>query len=148
MKIYLGADHAGFELKEKLAYLLKELGHEVEDKGPAEYDPNDDYPDYIAPVARAVSDDPSARGIVLGGSGQGEAMVANRFNGVRASVWYGGGTEVLKVSREHNDANMLAIGTRFAGEEETLHAVKIWLETPFSGEERHRRRIAKIDQNA
>lgn len=145
MKIFIGSDHAGFELKEKLIPFLKELGHEVEDKGAYTYDPQDDYPDFIRPVAEAVSRDLEARGIVLGGSGQGEAVCANRTRGVRTALWYGGSHETLKLSREHNDANVLSLGARLIGEEEALDAVKLWLETPFSGDERHKRRIEKID---
>jgi len=147
MKIYIGSDHAGFELKQKLVLFLKELGHEVEDFGAHELDENDDYPDFVAPVARAVSEDVDAKGIVLGGSGQGEAIAANRVNGVRAVVYYGGNEDIVKLSREHNDANVLSLGARFLSEDEAKEAVKLWLETPFSGEERHRRRIEKIDKS-
>ncbi len=146
MKIYIGTDHAGFELKEALKKFLGELGYEVEDKGAFSLDPADDYPDFIRPTAEAVANDPErSRGIILGGSGQGEAMVANRFKGVRAAVYYGGQQEIVKLSREHNNANILALGARFISEYEAKEAVRIWLETPFSGEERHARRIKKID---
>ena len=146
MKVFFGADHAGFELKNTLvAYVRDELGYDAEDLGAHELDEGDDYPDFIAPVAEQVSKDPEgARGVVLGGSGQGEAMVANKFPGVRAAVFYGGDKKIITLSREHNDANILALGTRFLGEAETKEAVKLWLETPFSGEERHVRRIGKI----
>ena len=147
-KIYLGGDHAAFPLKEKIKeYLKRDLGYEVEDKGAFNFDGFDDYPDYIKPVARAVASDPgNNRGIVMGGSGQGEAIVANRFKGVRTAVFYGGPEEIIKLSREHNDANILSIGARFVSENDIMRAVKLWLETPFSGEERHKRRIAKIDE--
>ncbi len=146
MKIFLGSDHAGFELKNKIRNLLEGLGEEVFDKGPSAYDEGDDYPDFIAPVAREVSKNPkTTRGIILGASGQGEAMVANRFSHVRATVYYGGTKEILKLSREHNDANVLSLGARFLSEEEAFDAVKVWLATPFSKEERHERRIAKIE---
>ncbi|MCR4279232.1 MAG: RpiB/LacA/LacB family sugar-phosphate isomerase [Candidatus Zambryskibacteria bacterium] len=145
MKIFIGADHAGFELKEKLIPFLKELEHEVEDKGAFTYDANDDYPDFIKPVAEAVSNDSEAKGIVIGKSGQGEAMCANRFKNVRAVVWYGGNREPLRLSRSHNDANILSIGAGLVGGNQVLEAVQMWLETPFSGDERHVRRIGKIE---
>lgn len=173
MKVYLGTDHAGFQLKEKLKGWLSAQGHEVEDMGAHELDSKDDYPDFVAPVAKAVAEDPEKRrGIVLGGSGQGEAMVANRFRGVRAAVFYGSPLrrkrlserhtqangisesapgfaelDIIRLSREHNDANVLSLGARFLTEEEAKEAVKLWLETPFRGEARHVRRIKKIDES-
>jgi|SRR3989344_3693141 len=144
--IYIGSDHAGFQLKEKLISFLKDLGYEVEDKGAFSYDPQDDYPDFVIPVARAVENDPEhSRGIVIGKSGQGEAMCANRIKGIRASVWYGGNREPLRLSRAHNDANILSLGAGFLEANEALEAVKLWLETPFSGDEKHIRRIKKLD---
>ena len=148
MKIYIGSDHAGFELKEKLIPFLKELGHEVEDKGAYSFDPNDDYPDFVEPVAQEVSKNPDAKGIVLGGSGQGEAMCANRFKGVRAVEYYApsrGEINIIEDSRSHNDSNILSLGARFLSEDEAREAVRLWLETPFSGDERHVRRIAQLD---
>jgi len=146
MKIYLGSDHAGFQYKEKIKKYLEGLGEEVFDKGSSEYNEEDDYPDFIAPVAREVSKDPKgSRGIILGGSGQGEAMVANRFRDVRAAVFYGGGDEIIKLSREHNNANILSLGVRFLSEEQALAAVQLWLKTSFLKEKRHERRIEKID---
>lgn len=145
MRIYIGADHAGFKLKEKLIPFLKELGHEVEDKGAFEYNKDDDYPDFIKPVAEAVSQDKEARGIIMGKSGQGEAMCANRVKGARAMVWYGYDVGMLRLSREHNDANILSLGAGFVNNEKAFDAVKYWLEIPFSGDERHVRRIAKLD---
>ena len=145
MKVYLATDHAGFELKEKLKIFLSELGYEAQDFGSFEYNPNDDYPDFISKAAKAVSEDPeNSKAIILGGSGQGEAMVTNRFKGVRATVFYGGPKDIIKLSREHNDANILSLGARFISEEEAKDAVKLWLETPFSGDERHARRIMKF----
>jgi len=144
MKIYLGSDHAGYELKEKLKKFLNELGHEVEDKGAFKYDSEDDYPDFIKPVAEAVAKDSESRGIVLGGSGQGEAIVANRVRGVRVAVYYGNNLDIVKLSREHNDANVLSFGARFISEEEAKKAVELWLKTPFEGG-RHERRVKKID---
>ncbi len=145
MKIYIGSDHAGFELKGKLIEFLKRLEYEVEDKGAFTYDKNDDYPDFIIPVAQAIANDPEhSRGIVLGGSGQGEAMVTDRFPHIRTATWYGGSLDPLRLSREHNDANVLSLGARFISEEEAKDAVKIWLETPFSNDERHVRRLSKF----
>ncbi len=146
MKIFIGSDHAGFKLKEKLVPYLVDLGYEVVDKGAYTYDESDDYPDFVMPVAEAVSHDlENSRGIVLGGSGEGEAIATDRFPHVRTALWYGGNLEPLKLSREHNDANVLSLGARLIGEEEALSAVKLWLETPFSGDERHIRRIEKLD---
>ncbi len=146
MRIFIAADHAGFELKKKLIPYLQEKGFEVIDKGPFEYVETDDYPDFASLVAQAVLGNPREhRGIMVCGSGQGEGMVANRFKGVRATVYYGGNVEIVKTSRDHNDSNILTIGARFATEKEALHAVDVWLQTPFSNAERHVRRIKKID---
>lgn len=144
MKIYIGGDHAGFELKEKLKSYLNDLGHDVEDKGAFSFVSDDDYPDFVMPVAESVSSDKESLGIVLGGSGQGEAMVANRVNGVRAIEYYGGNLDIVRLGREHNNANIISLGARFITEEEAINAVKIFLETPFSNEERHVRRINKF----
>lgn len=145
MKIYLGADHAGFELKGKIIPFLKELGHEVEDMGAHTLEALDDYPDFIRPVAEVVAANPGSRGVILGGSGQGEAICANRTSGARAAVYYGGAVDIVILSREHNNANILSLGARFIEEGEAKDVVKLWLETPFSGDERHMRRIQKID---
>ena len=156
MRIFLGADHAGFELKEVLkTYLRDELGYEISDEGAFAFNPGDDYPDFVRIVAKRVAGDPEqSRGIILGGSGQGEAIMANRFKNVRAVVYYGlpraesSGSEdldIIKLSREHNDANILSFGARFVTAEEAKRAVKLWLETKTSPEERHARRIKKID---
>ncbi|MCI0565645.1 RpiB/LacA/LacB family sugar-phosphate isomerase [bacterium] len=154
MDIYFGADHAGYNLKNALIPVVKELGYHAIDIGAFSYDPLDDYPDFVASVAHAVSVDPKkAIGIVIGGSGQGEAIVANRFPNVRAVVFNGqyrpsDGREVpheITLSREHNDANVLALGSRFLSEIEAKEALTLWLGTPFSGDERHARRIAKIE---
>lgn len=150
MLIYLGSDHAGFELKEKIKKFLKEEGYEIEDKGAFKFDPEDDYPDFIRPVAEAVTANRDSRGLIFGGSGQGEAIVANRIKGIRAAVfcgdrWVGLGDKIIRLSRDHNDSNILSIGARFVDERTAKNAVGLWLRTPFSGEERHRRRINKID---
>ncbi|OIO31263.1 ribose-5-phosphate isomerase [Candidatus Nomurabacteria bacterium CG1_02_43_90] len=145
MKLYIGTDHAGFELKEELVSFLRVEGHEVEDMGAHTFEALDDYPDFIRPVAEAVADDITSRGIILGGSGQGEAMCANRIKGARAAVYYGGTVDIAILSREHNDANILSLGARFVEMDEAKEVVRVWLETPFSGEGKHARRIAKID---
>lgn len=144
MKIYLGTDHAGFELKEAIKSFLEEKGHDVDDKGAHWYDGEDDYPDFIRPTAEAVAADNDSRGIIFGGSGQGEAMCANRVKGVRAVVFYGGPQEIVKLSRQHNNANILSLGARFISEDEALEVVELWLGTTFECE-RHRRRIEKLD---
>lgn len=147
MKIFLGSDHAGFELKERLKVFLRDLGYEINDLGNFIYDENDDYPDFVCPVADAVAQNPeNDRGIILGGSGQGEAMVVNRVRDVRAAVIYNVNESIIKLSREHNNSNVLSLGARFLTEEEAKHVVKLWLETPFPKEERHIRRINKIDK--
>lgn len=140
--IYFAADHAGFDLKNTLlAYVRDELGYAVEDCGAHELAPEDDYPPIIADAARAVSNDPvGTRAIILGGSGQGEAIAANRHVNVRAAVYYGGNPEIVALSREHNNANILSLGARFLTEDEAKAAVALWLATPFSNEPRHQRR--------
>lgn len=148
MIIYLGADHAGFALKQKVKEFLEREGYEVADMGAYASNDGDDYPEFITAAADAVANDlikgVDSRGIIFGGSGQGEAMAANRVNGVRAAVFYGGPRDIITLSREHNDANMLSLGARFVSEHDALDAVKLWLDTPFSNEERHRRRIMKF----
>jgi ribose 5-phosphate isomerase B len=115
--------------------------------GPQSYTPEDDYPDFIIPVAKEVSHNPSVlRGIVIGASGQGEAIAANKVYGIRAAVYYGGNRDIVKLSREHNDSNVLSLGARFLGMDEARQVVMDWLNTPFSGDERHKRRIMKIYQ--
>lgn len=148
MRIYIGSDHAGFELKQKLVSFVESLGHEVIDKGAFALNEHDDYPDFVVPVAEEVAKDSSSRGIILGGSGQGEAIAANRVSGARAAVFYGGPLDIVELSREHNDANILSLGARFVSEGEAETAVQLWLETEFSGDERHARRIKKIDQTS
>ncbi len=146
MKIYIGTDHAGFELKEELKKFLKDLGCEVVDKGAYEFNKEDDYPDFILPVVKAVAEDIArdldSRGIVIGGSGQGEAIVANKVKNIRAAVVYD--EYSARMSREHNDANIVSLGTRTLSADKAKKLVKLWLETPFSNEERHKRRIEKI----
>lgn len=147
MKIYIGSDHAGYELKEILKINLSSLGYEVEDKGAFFLDEDDDYPDFIIPVANEVSKDINSFGIVIGGSGQGEQISANKIKGIRAIEYYGGNLDIVKLGREHNNANILSLGARFINEEGAMKAVKLFIETPFSEDERHIRRINKIENN-
>lgn len=160
MKIAIASDHAGFEMKNALIEFLSGKGHDVVDCGPESFNPNDDYPDFIGKAAEMVSSNNSITGIVLGGSGQGEQIAANKYLGVRCALFYGpaaplsevdisGKTssdpyEIIRLAREHNNANILAIATRFVKEDEAIKAVELFLNTPFSGEERHQRRIEKI----
>ena len=147
--IILASDHAGFPLKEVIKTFLQEKGYTIDDLGAHKIVPDDDYPEYMVKAAMKIVEDASgsAKAIIFGWSGQGEAMVANRFPRVRAAVWYGGakGHEIIKLSREHNDANVLSIGAGFVTEAEAKTAVELWLTTHFSNEERHVRRIAEID---
>ncbi len=146
MKIYFASDHAGFEMKKSLLEFVKEIGFEVEDCGAYEMNSEDDYPEFIKKAAKAVSEaTDGSRAIVLGGSGQGEDMVADKFPNVRSAEYYGGNLEIIKLSREHNDANVLSLGARFLSLDEAKEAVKLWLETSFSDEERHKRRIDQIE---
>lgn len=158
--IYLATDHAGFELKEKVKDFLQKEGYQVEDCGAYQFDKNDDYPDFISKAAEAISKDPSSKGIIFGSSGQGEAVVANKFKNVRAVVFYTPCVpahnidmtgrvsedpfEMIRLTREHNDANVLSLGAKILSEEDALKAVKLWLQSPFTAEERHVRRIEKI----
>lgn len=144
MNIHFATDHAGYELKEQLKEYVTTFGHAVTDHGAFSMDANDDYPDFITPCAQAVAADPASLGIILGGSGQGEAMCANRVSGARAVVYYGGTSEIIILGRQHNNANLLSFGARFVTLDEAKAAMKLFLETPFSGGERHVRRLAKF----
>lgn len=154
MKIYIGTDHAGYVLKQALVVFLKGQGYEVIDKGAFEYNENDDYPDFVVPVALEVSKDPDkVKGIILGGTGEGEAIAANKFPHVRAVVFYGNAkpivedeSNIIVRSREHNNSNILSLGARYFTEESVMDAVNLWLSTPYSEDERHIRRLAKIDK--
>ncbi|MEC9049908.1 MAG: RpiB/LacA/LacB family sugar-phosphate isomerase [Candidatus Neomarinimicrobiota bacterium] len=144
MKIHLATDHAGLELKNSIKDYLISKGQDVTDHGAHEYDAQDDYPDYIFPCAKAVASDPESRGIIFGGSGQGEAMAANRVKGVRAAVYYGSEQEIVRLSRGHNNANVLSLGARFISEQVIYEVIETWLDKPFEGG-RHQRRIDKLD---
>jgi ribose 5-phosphate isomerase B len=149
MKVVLASDHAGFEYKKELLKYLEENGVETVDVGAHSFDENDDYPEFIANASKEVSAHPNNTfGIILGGSGQGEAIVANRFREVRAAVYNTNNIELIKLAREHNDANVLSIGARFITVDQAKEAVKIFLDTPFSEDERHVRRIEQINKYA
>ncbi|MQA86654.1 MAG: ribose-5-phosphate isomerase [Streptosporangiales bacterium] len=144
MRIYLGSDHAGYQLKDRLIGWLTARGHETVDCGAAAYNEDDDYPPYILRAALRAADDPGSFGVVLGGSGNGEAMAANKVKGARAAlVW---NEETARLAREHNDANVISLGARLHTAEEAIHLVAVFLDTPFSGAKRHRRRLAMLDR--
>jgi ribose 5-phosphate isomerase B len=144
MRIALGTDHAGFHLKEAVKELLEQLGHEVLDFGC--YSPeNCDYPDYVMPAARAVSEETCDRAVVFGGSGNGEAIAANRFHGVRCALCWN--EDSARLARQHNNANVMSLGARLTDEALALKLVGLWLDTEFEGG-RHKRRILKIDERA
>ena len=139
MRVHIGTDHAGSELKEKVVAHLREAGHDVVDHGAHAYDALDDYPPFCIEAAQAVVDEPGSLGIVIGGSGNGEQMAANCVEGVRAALVWSEAT--ARLAREHNDANVVAVGARQHSEEEAIALIDAFLETPFSGDERHQRRI-------
>src|SRR3989442_8588966 len=141
MNIAIGSDHAGFQYKEKIRDLLKQLGHTATDFGTDSTEPVD-YPLFIRPVAEAVARGQFERGIVLGGSGNGEAIVANRVKSIRCALCWN--VESARLARQHNDANLLSLGQRLIAEELALRIVQIWLETPFEGG-RHERRVAQVN---
>jgi ribose 5-phosphate isomerase B len=142
MRVHLGSDHAGLELKEHLLGWLRDNGHEPVDHGPFVYDAVDDYPVFCIRAAEGVAKDPDSLGIVIGGSGNGEQIAANKVEGVRAAlVW---NADIAVLAREHNDANVISIGGRMHTVDEMTHFVDVFIRTPFSGDERHRRRIAMV----
>ena len=142
MRVYLGSDHAGYELKGRLIEWLTSAGHEPVDCGPKAYDPEDDYPVYILRAAEGVAGDPGSLGIVIGGSGNGEQIAANKVPGIRAALAWT--TETAQLARQHNDANVLSLGARMYSTEDALSFAKVFVATPFSGEARHARRLAMI----
>ena len=159
-KVYFTSDHAGYDLKNALVEHARTLGYDVEDMGPQELNSADDYPDYVTPFAEKLAKEENSLGCVVGGSGQGEAMCANRVSGVRAAVFYGerpvtasleidgggsqDGYDIVRLARRHNNANVLSIGARFVSAAEADEAIRVFLETPFSSDPRHARRIAKF----
>ncbi|MBI1952170.1 RpiB/LacA/LacB family sugar-phosphate isomerase [Candidatus Saccharibacteria bacterium] len=162
MTIALASDHAGFEQLKDLQSYLESIGHKCHNFGPTSLRPDDDYPDFVFPAARVVASGGCDRGIIMGRSGEGEAMAANRIKGVRCGVFYGpsvarravdarGKTsrdpyEIIRLVRQHNDSNMLSLAASFVSLEDIKGAVKLWLDTPFSGDERHERRNKKLDE--
>lgn len=144
MKVYLATDHAAYELKEYVKNQLKEGGYDVEDCGASTFDPNDDYPDFVKVAAQKVSENPSSFGVVFGKSGAGEAMAANKIKGVRAFLAVN--EENTKLAREHNNANVISIGSILMPNEKAVELIRLFINTPFSNEERHQRRIEKIAQ--
>lgn len=160
MKIYLASDHAGFALKTALLEHVQTLGYDVEDMGAYALDPEDDYPDFVTPLAKRVAAEPDSCGIVIGGSGEGEAMCANRVAGARAAVFYGevrvsesleiegghseDGFDIVRLARKHNHANILSLGARFISGDTAVAAVQIFLETAWSEAPRHVRRVGKF----
>jgi ribose 5-phosphate isomerase B len=142
MRVYLGSDHAGLELKRRLVERLTELGHEPVDCGPEKLDDQDDYPPYCLLAASRVVDDPGTLGIVIGGSGNGEAIAANKVRGVRCALAFS--PETAQLGREHNDANVLSLGARMYDEDTAVRYAEIFLATPFSGAARHVRRLTQV----
>ena len=142
-KIILATDHAGFKLKEEIKEFLANKGYEVDDVGAHSLDQEDDYPDFIIPAAKKVAKEQS-RGIILGSSGQGEAIAANKVKGIRAALYYGKNMDIVKLSRTHNNANILSFGARFITQEKAADAVDLWLNEPFEGG-RHKIRVDKLD---
>jgi ribose 5-phosphate isomerase B len=139
MRIYLGSDHAGYDLKKHLVSWLAAQGHEAVDCGPAEYDALDDYPPFVMLAAAKTAADPDSLGIVIGGSGNGEAIAANKVDGVRAALAWS--EETARLGREHNNANVISVGARMHSEDDATKFVEVFLATAFTGEERHIRRI-------
>ena len=142
MRVYLGSDHAGFELKSVLVSWLKSAGHDPVDCGPATYQGQDDYPPYVMRAAASVIADPGSLGIVIGGSGNGEQIAANKIAGIRAALAWS--EETARLARLHNDANVLSLGARMHPVEDAIAFTQVFLDTPFSGEARHQRRIDLI----
>ena len=144
MRVYLGSDHAGFELKNVLVEHLRSLGHEPVDCGPHAYDADDDYPPFVLLAASRTAGDPGSAGIVLGGSGNGEAIAANKVAGVRAALAFS--EDTARLAREHNDANVLSLGARMYDEAAAKRFTEVFVTTPFSGDERHVRRIGMLTE--
>ena len=142
MRVYLGSEHAGFELKTRIIEWLAGAGHEPVDCGPETYVADDDYPPYVMSAACGVIDDPGSLGIVIGGSGNGEQIAANKIPGIRAAVAWT--DETAQLARAHNDANVLSLGARMYSDDEAVGYAKVFVSTPFSGEPRHVRRLAMI----
>jgi len=144
MKVAIGSDHAGFELKENVKKLLQEKGYEYEDLGPEKMDPQDDFNEYGEKVAKGVASKKYDRGILVCGTGMGMTILANKIPGIRAAACYD--TNMARMSRLHNNANVLTLGGRITGKEQADDIITVWLETPFSDEERHNRRLKKLEK--
>jgi len=142
MRVHIGGDHAAYDLHQHLVAHLRAEGHEVTDHGPHTFDALDDYPVFVLRAAEAVAADPGSLGVVLGGSGNGEQMAANKVDGIRAALCYD--DELARLAREHNDAQVISIGARMTTPEQARSMVDVFLATPFSGDDRHRRRIAMV----
>jgi len=144
MKVIISSDHAGFKLKEVLKKFFEKEKIEYEDLGPKKYKKDDDYPDFIIPAAKKVAKE-KTMGIVIGFSGQGEAIAANKTKGIRAVVYYGGSEKIIKLSRQHNASNILSLGANFVSAAKAKTVVKLWLRTKFSNSTRHKRRLRKLE---
>ncbi len=144
MRLHIGSDHAGLELKNELLAHLVNNGHDVTDHGPYEYDALDDYPDFCIPAAQAVAKDASSLGIVIGGSGNGEQIAANKVKGIRAVLAWN--IETAKLGKEHNNANVVSIGGRMHSIDECKAIIDAFIATPFSNDDRHIRRINKMSK--
>ena len=142
MRVHMGCDHAGYELKNMLAEYLRTAGYDVVDHGAHEYDAEDDYPEFCFLAGQGVVEEPGSLGVVIGGSGNGEQIAANKVDGVRAALAWS--VQTAQLARQHNDANVVAIGARMHSTEEAFAIVREFLDTPFSGDERHSRRIAQL----
>jgi ribose 5-phosphate isomerase B len=144
VRVYLGSDHAGFELKSRLIEWLTQAGHEAVDCGPASYHDGDDYPPYVMRAASSAVADPASLGIVIGGSGNGEQIASNKIEGVRAALAWT--EETARLARQHNNANVLSLGARMYPVEDAIGFAKTFIETAFSGEPRHARRLQEISE--
>lgn len=143
--IFLAADHAGFNMKEYVKAHLQKNGYQLEDCGAFKYNTEDDYPGFMQKAAKKVASNKNSRGIIFGGSGQGEAITSNKVHGIRAAVYNSKNLDLIRLSRTHNNANILSIGARFISKEHALNAVILWLSTDFSSEPRHKRRLKQIE---
>ena len=144
-KLHVSGDHAGFKLKEKLKPWLEKKGFKIKDFGPLKYNKNDDYPDFVVPMARAVKNDKNSVGIIIAGSGQGESIATNKIKGIRTALYHGGSPRIVKTGRAHDDANVLAFGSRFVTEKEAKKAIDLFLNTKFE-KGRHGRRVGKVNK--
>ena len=143
-KLYVSGDHAGFELKEKLKDFLERKGFEINDFGPHQYNKDDDYPDFVIPMARAVVKN-KIRGLIIAGSGQGENIATNKIKGIRTALYHGGSAKIVQTARKHDDANVLSLGSRFVTESEAKKAINVFLKTKFE-KGRHKRRVGKVSK--